>query len=69
MLEVVVRGVDGNSSSYMVMVGLLMFNVYWVQFEIESTVIIDNKHISQSVWDRAKMREFNQLPFCDFASI
>ena len=36
MLEVVVRGVDGNSSSYMVMVGLLMFNVYWVQFKIES---------------------------------
>ena len=32
----VVRGVDGNSSLYMVMAGLLMFNVYWVQFEIES---------------------------------
>ena len=32
----VVRGVDGNSSLYMVMVGLLMFNVHWVQFEIES---------------------------------
>ena len=31
-----IRGVDGNSSLYMVMVGLLMFNVYWVQFEIES---------------------------------
>ena len=37
MLEVV-RGVDGNSSLYMVMVGLLMFNVYWVQFEIESNM-------------------------------
>ena len=35
----VLRGVDGKSSSYMVMVmvmvGLLMFNVDWVRFEIE----------------------------------
>ena len=34
----VLRGVDGNSSSFMVMVGLLVFNVYWVQFEIESKI-------------------------------
>lgn len=37
MLEVL-RGVDGKSSSFMVMVGLLVFNVYWVQFEIESKI-------------------------------
>ena len=30
-----IRGVDGNSSLYMVMVGLLMFNVYWVQFRMK----------------------------------
>lgn len=31
----VLRGVDGKSSLFMVMVGLMMFNMDWVQFEIE----------------------------------
>ena len=30
----VLRGVDENSSLYMVMVSLLMLNVYWVQFKL-----------------------------------
>eukprot|EP01083_Nonionella_stella_P275030 934013_1 len=50
----VVRGVDGNSSLYMVMVGLLMFNLYWVQFEIESNMNYECKSFKfQIIIDRS----------------